>query len=231
MILKKRFVTGWILLGLAVVLIGFRNCTDLNEVKISTLENQKCDVIDSAAKIQFGTPLPIQLKSTSSLNKVFFESNIDLVGGSTNQLNIELAKNEYEAAQLLISADLDIADVFVEVSDLINCDTQSKLMAREHVEINTIAYVNVNMKAQKSNLEEPILNADNGWYPDPLLRNQKVVLKPNELQPFLITVHATQGTPAGDYTGNIIIKDRSNRGVTLPIRVRVWDFELPKVRK
>lgn len=231
LILKKRFVTGLILLGLAVVLIGFRNCTDINEVKISTLENQKCDVIDSANGIQFGTSLPIQLKSTSSLNKVFFESNIDVVSGSTNQVDIELAKNEYEAAQLLISTDSNIAGVFVEISDLINCDTQAKLMAREQVEINAIAYVNVNMKAQKSNLEEPILISNNGWYPDPLLRNQKVALKPNELQPFLITVHATHGTPAGDYTGNIIIKDRSNRGVTLPIRVRVWDFELPKVSR
>ena len=93
------------------------------------------------------------------------------------------------------------------------------------------SYINVNLKAQKSNLEEPILIANNGWYPDPLLRNQAVVLKPNELQPFLITVNATQRTPAGDYTGNIIIKDRSKRGVSLPIRVRVWDFELPKISR
>jgi hypothetical protein len=231
LILKKPFMAGLILLGLTVVFIGIRNCTDLNQVKISSLKNKRCDKIDLSAGIQFGTPLPIQLKSTSSLNKIFFESNIDLIGGSNSQLDIELAKNEYEAAQLIISADLNIADVFVEVSDLINCDTQSKLIASEQVEINAIAYVNVNMKAQKSNLEEPILIANNGWYPDPLLRNQKVTLKPNELQPFLITVHTTQGTPAGDYTGNIIIKDRSNRGVTIPIRVRVWDFELPKVSR
>ncbi|MBT8124158.1 MAG: DUF4091 domain-containing protein, partial [Gammaproteobacteria bacterium] len=156
---------------------------------------------------------------------------IDSVGGLTNQFDIELAKNEHEAAQLLISADLDISGVDVEVSDLINCDTQSELMAGEHVEINPIAYINVNMKAQKSNLEEPILIANNGWYPDPLLKNQTVALKPDELQPFLITIHTTQDTPAGDYTGNIIVKDRSNRGLTIPIRVRVWDFELPKVSR
>lgn len=119
----------------------------------------------------------------------------------------------------------------VEVSDLINCDTQAKLKAAEHVEINAIGYINVNMEAQKTNLEEPKLIAGNGWYPDPLLTNQKVTLKPNELQPFLITVHTTQDTPAGDYTGEIIIRDSSGRGITLPMRVRVWDFELPKVSR
>ncbi len=198
---------------------------------MSRLENKRCDKIDSSAGIQFRAPLPIKLKSTSSLNKVFFENNIDSVSGSTDRVDIELAKNEYEAAQLLISADSIISDVLVEVSDLINCNTQTKFQSAEHIEINAIGYINVNMEAPKTDLEEPKLIAGNGWYPDPLLRNQKVTLKPNELQPFLITVHATQETPAGDYTGKIVIKDSSNRGITLPIRVRVWDFELPKVSR
>lgn len=231
LIFRKRFIVGLILLFLAVVLVGFRSCTGLNEIETSRLGNKRCDKIDSSVGIQFRDPLPIQLKSTPSLKKVFFENSIDSVSGSTHQLDIELAKNEYEAAQLVLSADLKISDVLVEVSDLINCDTQTKLKGAEHVEINAIGYINVNMEAQKTNLEEPKLIAGNGWYPDPLLRNQKVTLKPNELQPFLITVHTTQDTPAGDYAGEIIIRDSSGRGITLPMRVRVWDFELPKVSR
>lgn len=231
MVLKNRFIAGLTILSLAAVLIAIRIYTDVDVVKTLSLRNINCDEIDSSFGIQFHKPLPIQLKSTSSLNKVFFESNIDAISGSTNQLEIELAKNEYEAAQLLLSADTSIPDVVVEVSDLTNCETRVKLPASEHIEINTIAYINVNMEAQKSDLEEPILVAEHGWYPDPLLRNQKVTLKTKELQPFLITIHSTKETKAGDYTGNIIIKDRSNRGLTFPIRVRIWDFELPKVSR
>ncbi len=228
---QKRFIAGLIILVIVVVLVVVRNYTVLNETTISRLENKRCDPIDASLGIHFDAPLPVQIKATSSLNKVFFDSNIGSVRGSTDQMDIELAKNEYEAAQLLISAESKISDVLVEVSDLINCDTQKTIKAREHVEINPIGYVNVNMDEQKTNLEEPTLIAGNGWYPDPLLRNQKVTLKPNELQPFLITVHATEGIPAGDYTGTIIIKDTLNRGITLPVRVRVWDFELPKTSR
>lgn len=231
MILPKRFTAALILLVLTVVVIGFRNCASSHAIKIASLKSKRCDQIDSSAEIKFSGPLPIKLKSTSSLNKVFFDSDIDSVAGSTHQLDVELARNEYEGAQLLISADSIISNVLVEVSDLTHCNTQTKLRAREHIEINTIGYINVNMEARRTNLEEPKLIAGNGWYPDPLLSNQKVTLKPNELQPFLITVHATQGTLAGNYTGKIIIKDSSNRGITFPIRVRIWDFELPQVSR
>jgi hypothetical protein len=231
---KKQFIAVSIFLTLAVSLTGVRIYSDSltsNQAEIPGLKNNSCDKIDSSVSTKFETPLPIRFKSTSSLNKVFFDNSLDSVRGSSYQLDIELAKNEYEASQLLISADSRIANVSVEVSDLINCNTQSTLKANDHVEINAIAYINVNMEEQKSDLEEPILRADNGWYPDPLLSNQAVNLKPNQLQPYLITVHAPQGTPAGDYTGNITIKDRSNRGATLPIRVRIWDFELPKTSR
>jgi len=236
LISKKRLLSGFVLVGLvlALVLISFRNSNDgllFNDGNSENLKNKGCDNIDSFTAIHFDTPLPVQLKSTSSLNKVFYDSSIDTVKGSPYRVDIELAKNEYEASQLLISSASNIADVSIEVTDLINCDTQSKIMASEHVEISPIAYISVNMDDQKANLEEPILIASNDWYPDPLLRNQKVTLKPNELQPFLITVHTTPNTTAGDYAGNIIIKDRSNRGAALPIRVRIWDFELPKVSR
>jgi len=234
MTLKKLLMVGSIVLSLALSLLGFRYFSDtfkVNETKTQILKNIKCDKIDSAVNAQFRDPLPVKIKATSSLNKVFYDSNIGSVRGSSYQMDIELAKNEYEASQLLISADSKILDIAVEVSDLVNCDTHSILKASEHVEINAIAYINVNMENQKTELEEPILISGNGWYPDPLLKNQLVTLKPDELQPFLITVHTTQGTQAGDYAGNVIIKDHSDRGVVLPIRVRVWDFELPKVSR
>jgi len=227
-------MAGLIILGVAASMIGYWNISDeliLNEAEISILKNQSCDKFDSSIGAQFSSPLPIQFKSTSSLNKVFFESNIDSVKGSSYQVDIELAKNEYEAAQLLISAETSISNISVEVSDLINCDTRSTLKTNDNIEISAVAYINVNMQKQKTNLEEPILISSNGWYPDPLLRNQLVTLKPNELQPFLITVHTPQGTHSGDYVGTITINDDSNRGVLLPIRVRVWDFELPKVSR
>jgi len=227
-------VAGSLILGVAASMIAYWNSSDefmLNEAETPILKDQKCDQIDSSASAQFSAPLPIQYKSTSSINKVFFESNIESVKGSSYQVDIELAKNEYEAAQLLISAKTITSNISVEASDLINCDTGSKLQASENIEISAVAYINVNMQKRKTNLEEPILIASNGWYPDPLLKNQLVTLKPNELQPFLITVHTPQGIPAGDYVGTITIKDDANRGVLLPINVRVWDFELPKVSR
>jgi hypothetical protein len=157
---KKQFIAVSIFLTLAVSLTGVRIYSDSltsNQAEIPGLKNNSCDKIDSSVSTKFETPLPIRFKSTSSLNKVFFDNSLDSVRGSSYQLDIELAKNEYEASQLLISADSRIANVSVEVSDLINCNTQSTLKANDHVEINAIAYINVNMEEQKSDLEEPIL--------------------------------------------------------------------------
>ena len=56
-----------------------------------------------------------------------------------------------------------------------------------------------------------------------------VALPANESKQFILTAHVTPGVPAGIYRGSVAIEQSNNRTVcTVPVALRVLDFELPK---
>jgi hypothetical protein len=159
---------------------------------------------------------------TSPMNKVFFEKPIDFQGQMTEQTTIYLAKNEYEATQMVLFPQRDLKNVSVHISDL-QADNGVGSIPSSDIEINPVGYVDLVWPEIGGNRR--------GWHPDPLLPNQDIDLKKGIPQPYLITVHTTERTKAGHYTGSIKISAAHTSSRDLKLHVLVWNFALPKTSK
>ncbi len=164
----------------------------------------------------------IDIGFTSSLNKVYFEEPTEFAGDMINQGSIELAKNEFEAIQLVLFPKADMDQVQVQVSDLVK-QSNTATIGQEDIQINVIGYVN--------QLEPKVQGDRIGWIPDPLLPAQPLDLSDGMLQAYLITVHTHDDTEAGTYQGQIIISSQGQDIATAGLSVTVWNFTLPLVPK
>ncbi len=69
-----------------------------------------------------------------------------------------------------------------------------------------------------------------GWFADPLLHSARFDVKKEDIQPVWVTIRVPEGTPPGDYAGAITVKPQNAGAKTVPVRLKVWGFEIP-VRK
>ncbi|HEX7026720.1 MAG TPA: glycoside hydrolase domain-containing protein [Gammaproteobacteria bacterium] len=165
----------------------------------------------------------VKVGVTNAQNKIFFEKPFDFRGGFDGGAMIELAKNEYEAAQLVLFSERSEI-VTISVNDLRLSDSDTAIVSADNLDINVVAHVNL-VEAKVPKESRP------GWYPDPLLNNQPVELRPKRPQAFLITVYAPPATVSGEYWSEIIVATSAGHELRIPLRVEVWDFELPKVSR
>jgi len=100
---------------------------------------------------------------TSSLNKVFQTEPFNFKGDFSQQAEIELALNEYEATQIVLFPKADLTDITVEVSPLVHENNTDRIPG-EFIQINPIGYVN--LKGGKKT------QGRTGYHPDILLPNQ-----------------------------------------------------------
>ena len=65
--------------------------------------------------------------------------------------------------------------------------------------------------------------------PDPLWEDPSIAIKANQTQPLWIEIHVPESAKPGNYTGTLTVTGTPSP-LTLPVRLRVWDFDLPKER-
>jgi hypothetical protein len=129
---------------------------------------------------------------------------------------IQLARNEYEAVQIIAQPQKDISNVTAKATDLSGPDGST--ISSSNIQIDEVAYVHVTRPTDAVGAE--------GYWPDPLppLTNP-IHLKAGINQPFWVTVFAPKNIPAGMYSGKVLFSgDGWQRGV--PLHVRVWNFTL-----
>ena len=165
---------------------------------------------------------PLDVGFTTSLNKVFFEAPTDFAGTITSETQINVAGNEYEATQMILFPKENISGVTVGVSDLTRTGG-SEIIPASDITISPVAYVNLT--------EAKVAGDRTGWIPDPLLPNGPLNLSNGVLQPYLITVYAKSLSRSGDYAGSITVKSGSTVLATLTLKVKVYNFSLPKASK
>ena len=129
---------------------------------------------------------------------------------------IQLARNEYEAVQVIAKPQKDISNVTAKVSDLIG--PGGAHLSAKNITIDSVAYVYIQHPTDATGAS--------GYWPDPLPPlNKPITLKANQNQPFWITVFAPKDIPAGIYAGKVLLSgDGWQREV--PLQVTVWDFTL-----
>jgi hypothetical protein len=162
----------------------------------------------------------LQVGVTSAQNKVYFQPPNEFLGSFTDTVLTYLARNEYEATQLVLFPSETVLGARVEVGPLTRSGGTDQI-ASEQVEVRLIGYVN------QTAARFPVDRV--GWIPDPLLPDQPVDLVNGVPQPYLITVYAPASTTPGTYLGSFRVKGNGVTLKTLTWIVEVWNFTLPAV--
>lgn len=138
-------------------------------------------------------------------------------------VSLGLARGEYEPFQVIVTpktADLTVGKVQLE--DLVHADGRARIPGSE-VQVNLVGYVwGTDYRSGRAGVSE-------GPYPDVLFpEGHRDVADKGTNYSLWLTVHAPMDAQAGEYTARLTL-DIGGRPVTVPLRVRVWDFALPEV--
>ncbi|MBM3499053.1 MAG: DUF4091 domain-containing protein [Armatimonadetes bacterium] len=130
---------------------------------------------------------------------------------------IEAARNEYEAAQVVVRPSGDLSGFAAAVSDLTG--PRGAKIPASAIEIDEVAYVNVRIPTDNTGCE--------GWWPDPLPPlTRPLDLAGGRNQPLWVTAHVPKDIPAGDYQGTLTLT-AAGWQKAVDLRVHVFDFTLP----
>ncbi len=138
--------------------------------------------------------------------------------GNKPEIDICLAKNEWESFQLLLACENEDESVYVEATDFKNNNGDV---------LKTEVYY-----AHYSYIEYEANGNGNCYYPDalvPLKIGSKVIIKKGNNQAFFFEIRSNENTAAGDYFATVTVKN--NDGIAVlerKIRATVWDFTLPQ---
>jgi hypothetical protein len=131
-------------------------------------------------------------------------------------VTISAARNEAEAAQLVVRPTISLKDFTVRPAALTGPD--GAIIPAKNVEVLKVRYVNVTVPTDKSSVP--------GLWPDPLPPFKSMKLQADKNQPFWLRVKVPSQTPAGVYTGSIHLSAQ-NYSADVKLRIKVYDFVLP----
>jgi len=137
---------------------------------------------------------------------------------------IEIARGEYEAAQLVITAYDDLNGVDVSVAPLVHAET-GKEMPRNYI----TRHRRINGPLWLRWVDYIPLDRKRGWagFPDPLLERPVRNIPAGASQPLWLTVIVPESAPPGTYTSSVTCALGEEKK-TIPVEVLVWDFVLPR---
>ena len=142
-------------------------------------------------------------------------------------LAVRLARGERESVQLIVTpGEKDLTNVKVAVSDLKAAN--GAVLASAAIRADVMGYVNCTNVPPYYVGHFP-RKAELGWWPDPILDFLKTVdVKRGDVQSFWLRVTCPREQPAGTYEGTVMVTADGVKPRTVPIKVRVNDFEVPK---
>lgn len=138
-------------------------------------------------------------------------------------LSISAFRNEYESAQIVMTADGNIKEYEVETADLKNAagDVLSKdsftLYNQKYVEVSTLKDFNI--------------TTGTGYYPDALLPYETAVeagencITDGKNQGVWVTVKPSKTQAAGEYTGSFKVT-ADGKEHSVPVSVKIYDYTL-----
>lgn len=139
----------------------------------------------------------------------------------TATTKISLAKNEYEAFQIVLTPKTALANVRI-VPHTLTGPKNAKIGSWD-VTVRNVEYVNCTTPTSS--------DVTPGWYPDPLPDHAPFNAPARQNSPVWITIYASPKTPAGDYRGTVDVIASGMGKVSVPVSVHVWNFALPSVSR
>ncbi|MFA7174910.1 MAG: glycoside hydrolase domain-containing protein [Kiritimatiellia bacterium] len=150
-----------------------------------------------------------------------YPSEVEII---SPKIILELARNESESAQLLITAsdDAPIADVTVELTTLSDSGRQR---FDGEVTWQRVGYIRRQHPYHPHPCGAPI---DENWLPDPLLPAAPFTVRASATQGVWLTARAGHGAKPGIYSGEVILSAGGKPLRKVPVTLRVRDFSNPK---
>ncbi len=137
--------------------------------------------------------------------------------GKGDAILIRAAKNEAEAAQLVVRPTAALKGLVLEAGAL--SGPAGATIPAQNIDILEVRYVHVTRATDKSTTP--------GYWPDPLPPLKKPLeVQAGKNQPFWIRVNVPRGARAGVYQGTVSLRADGFKAA-VPLKVEVYDFELP----
>jgi hypothetical protein len=202
----------------------------------------------------FGQSAEVEVWTVPSMQKVFREdlapqaaSLAPQVGSPAPTIDLAAARNETEAAQVVLRTPRVMTLTGIEASDLLTANGAT--LERKNIELLRVAYI--------------YLPGQRRDYPDPLPPLVTPLgLAANQAQPLWVSIHVPEGTGPGEYRGTLTLSVSADQGtsdaslvqtaapmgrsrqewptlrqlsgfsgtstqVVIPIRLTVWHFTVP----
>ncbi len=157
----------------------------------------------------------VRLWRTSSGWKV--DQDRSVPGGRADAVEISAAKNEAEAAQLVVNAKKGLKGFTAEAGEL--RAPNGKVIPAGDVDVLRVRYVFTERITDSTGAK--------AWWPDPLPPFKGPIdIEAKKNQPLWIRVHVPADAAAGTYEGSIRLK-ADGYEANVPLRVKVFDFALP----
>lgn len=136
-------------------------------------------------------------------------------------IQISAAANEYEPFQLVLKPSSRLTNVKVIPHTLVG--PKGAKIEAWNISVRQVEYVDV---------KEPTSpDVAPGAYPDPLPELTSMTTRQGVNNPIWVTVYVPPKTAPGDYNGTIDITADGLKKLVVPLKVHVWNFELPSVSK
>jgi len=189
--------------------------------------NKKWALLTMSALLAATLTAPVSLAKTDPLFDVWVPTNVDKVmrdqafpdAAGALKLELSAARNEYETGQFIVKAGTELRKLQVKISDLKHTASGAKISS-DNIELFRQHYIEVTTSTTAY--------YPKGWYPDaliPLEAEGMLAVPAGQNQGITVKVYVPKGTPAGLYTGEIMLHETGNP-VRIPIEFTVWDFEL-----
>jgi len=134
-------------------------------------------------------------------------------------VSVYACRNEYESAQLILTAKSKVNNYSIEVSDLVS-GTQT--FSKENIEVLVEKYITIN-KITTS------INVPTGDYPDALVPVEKIIaygensIKAGDNQGIWFSFYVPENQPAGVYSGTVTV-NTDGKSTSVPVSLEVADY-------
>lgn len=138
-------------------------------------------------------------------------------------IRVYAVRNEYESAQIVVTAGEKLEGVTVTVGAL---SGPSKVVPR--VEANFLGFVPVKRGTTDTPPEDIAVKAP-ADVPDPLLQSKSVSVEAGKSQPIWLTIYVPKRATPGDYKGTVEIATSQGKS-SVPLTIKVHPVTLPDAR-
>jgi hypothetical protein len=140
---------------------------------------------------------------------------------------IEGARGEIASGQVVYRSSTEQESVTANITDLRHRDTRRTIPASS-AHLKWVRYIDVTRNSAGIPADELVARAP-ASIPDPYWEDAAIPIAADQAQPLWIEVHVPRDAQAGLYDATLTV-NAGDRGIQLPVALRVWDFEIPEHR-